>query len=156
MGHGKAPKGCGYVFCNERKNRFDTYGLWAMLRCPGRKSYFSDLLFSGPRPGCVWRYRLCLYWQRRRWRIFHHERLACFLLVGFSLFLRSIDANEAAPAVKNQVAASDMASADVAASQADSAVNLSRWYGNLGQSDADLESLEEFQFISYLLKKEDK
>lgn len=81
---------------------------------------------------------------------------ASFLLVGFSLFLRSIDANEAAPAVKNQVAASDMASADVAASQADSAVNLSRWYGNLGQSDADLESLEEFQFISYLLKKEDK
>ena len=81
---------------------------------------------------------------------------ASFLLVGFSLFRRSIDANEAAPAVKNQVAASDMASADVAASQADSAVNLSRWYGNLGQSDADLESLEEFQFISYLLKKEDK
>lgn len=81
---------------------------------------------------------------------------ASFLLVGFSLFLRSMDANETAPAVKNQVAASDMASADVAASQADSAVNLSRWYGNLGQSDADLESLDEFQFISYLLKKEDK
>ena len=81
---------------------------------------------------------------------------ASFLLVGFSLFLRSIDAQETAPAVKNQVAASDMASADVAASQADSAVNLSRWYGNLGQSDADLDSLEEFQFISYLLKKEDK
>jgi hypothetical protein len=81
---------------------------------------------------------------------------ASFLLVGFSLFLRSIDANETAPAVKNQVAASDMASADVAASQADSAVNLSNWYSNLGQSDADLESLEEFQFISYLLKKEDK
>ena len=81
---------------------------------------------------------------------------ASFLLVGFSLFLRSIDAQETAPAVKNQVAASDMASADVAASQADSAVNLSRWYGNLGQSDADLESLDEFQFISYLLKKEDK
>ncbi len=81
---------------------------------------------------------------------------ASFLLVGFSLFLRSIDANETAPAAKNQVAASDMASADVAASQADSAVNLSRWYGNLGQSDADLESLDEFQFISYLLKKEDK
>jgi hypothetical protein len=81
---------------------------------------------------------------------------ASFLLVGFSLFLRSMDANETAPAVKNQVAASDMASADVAASQADSAVNLSRWYGNLGQSDADLESLDEFQFISYLLKEEDK
>lgn len=81
---------------------------------------------------------------------------ASFLLVGFSLFLRSMDANETAPAVKNQVAASDMASADVAASQADSAVNLSRWYGNLGQSDADLESLDEFQFISYLLKKEAK
>jgi hypothetical protein len=81
---------------------------------------------------------------------------ASFLLMGFSLFLRSIDANETAPAVKNQVAASDMASADVAASQADSAVNLSNWYSNLGQSDADLESLEEFQFISYLLKKEDK
>jgi hypothetical protein len=81
---------------------------------------------------------------------------ASFLLVGFSLFLRSIDANETAPAVKNQVAASDMASADVAASQADSAVNLSNWYSNLGQSDADLESLDEFQFISYLLKKEDK
>lgn len=78
---------------------------------------------------------------------------ASFLLVGFSLFLRSMDANETAPAVKNQVAASDMASADVAASQADSAVNLSNWYGNLGQSDADLESLDEFQFISYLLKK---
>lgn len=81
---------------------------------------------------------------------------ASFLLVGFSLFLRSMDANETAPAVKSQTAASDMASADVAASQADSAVNLSRWYGNLGQSDADLESLDEFQFISYLLKKEDK
>ena len=81
---------------------------------------------------------------------------ASFLLMGFSLFLRSIDANETAPAVKNQVAASDMASADVAASQADSAVNLSNWYSNLGQSDADLESLDEFQFISYLLKKEDK
>ena len=76
--------------------------------------------------------------------------------MGFSLFLRSIDANETAPAVKNQVAASDMASADVAASQADSAVILSNWYSNLGQSDADLESLDEFQFISYLLKKEDK
>ena len=81
---------------------------------------------------------------------------ASFLLVGFSLFLRSIDAQETAPAVKNQVAASDMASADVAASQADSAVILSNWYSNLGQSDADLESLDEFQFISYLLKKEDK
>lgn len=81
---------------------------------------------------------------------------ASFLLVGFSLFLRSMDANETAPAVKNQVAASDMASADVAASQADSAVILSNWYSNLGQSDADLESLDEFQFISYLLKKEDK
>ena len=81
---------------------------------------------------------------------------ASFVLVGFSLLLRSMDANETAPAVKNQVAASDMATADVAASQADSAVNLSRWYGNLGQSDADLESLDEFQFISYLLKKEDK
>ncbi|MBR3850908.1 MAG: hypothetical protein IKJ76_02530 [Fibrobacter sp.] len=81
---------------------------------------------------------------------------ASFLLVGFSLFLRSIDANETAPAVKNQVAASDMASADVAAFQADSAVILSNWYSNLGQSDADLESLDEFQFISYLLKKEDK
>lgn len=81
---------------------------------------------------------------------------ASFLLVGFSLFLRSMDANETAPAVKNQVAASDMASADVATSQADSAVNLSNWYSNLGQSDADLESLDEFQFISYLLKKEDK
>ena len=81
---------------------------------------------------------------------------ASFLLVGFSLFLRSIDAQETAPAVKNQVAASDMVSADVAASQADSAVNLSNWYSNLGQSDADLESLDEFQFISYLLKKEDK
>ena len=75
---------------------------------------------------------------------------ASFLLVGFSLFLRSMDANETAPAVKNQVAASDMVSADVAASQADSAVNLSNWYSNLGQSDADLESLEEFQFISYI------
>lgn len=81
---------------------------------------------------------------------------ASFLLVGFSLFLRSMDANETAPAVKHQVAASDMASADVAASQADSAVNLSNWYSNLGQSDADLESLDEFQFICYLLKKEDK
>ncbi len=81
---------------------------------------------------------------------------ASFLLVGFSLFLRSIDAQETAPAVKNQVAASDMASADVAASQADSAVILSNWYSNLGQGVSDLESLDEFQFISYLLKKEDK
>ena len=81
---------------------------------------------------------------------------ASFLLVGFSLFLRSIDAQETAPAVKNQVAASDMASADVAASQADSAVILSNWYSNLGQSDADQETLDELQFICYLLKKEDK
>lgn len=81
---------------------------------------------------------------------------ASFLLVGFSLFLRSIDAQETAPAVKNQVAASDMASADVAASQADSAVNLSNWYSNLGQGVSDQETLDELQFISYLLKKEDK
>ena len=81
---------------------------------------------------------------------------ASFLLVGFSLFLRSIDANETAPAVKNQVAASDVASADVAASQADSAVILSNWYSNLGQGVSDQETLDELQFISYLLKKEDK
>lgn len=81
---------------------------------------------------------------------------ASFLLVGFSLFLRSIDAQETAPAVKNQVAASDMASADVAASQADSAVILSNWYSNLGQGGSDQETLDELQFISYLLKKEDK
>ena len=81
---------------------------------------------------------------------------ASFLLVGFSLFLRSIDANETAPAVKNQVAASDMATADVAASQADSAVILSNWYSNLGQGVSDQETLDELQFISYLLKKEDK
>ena len=81
---------------------------------------------------------------------------ASFLLVGFSLFLRSIDAQETAPAVKNQVAASDMASADVAASQADSAVILSNWYSNLGQGVSDQETLDELQFISYLLKKEDK
>ena len=71
---------------------------------------------------------------------------ASFLLVGFSLFLRSIDAQETAPAVKNQVAAS----------QADSAVNLSNWYSNLGQGVSDQETLDELQFISYLLKKEDK
>ena len=81
---------------------------------------------------------------------------ASFLLVGFSLFLRSIDAQETAPAVKNQVAASDMATADVAASQADSAVILSNWYSNLGQGVSDQETLDELQFISYLLKKEDK
>lgn len=81
---------------------------------------------------------------------------ASFLLVGFSLFLRSIDAQETAPAVKNQVAASDMASADVAASQADSAVILSNWYSNLGQGVSDQDALDELQFISYLLKKEDK
>ena len=81
---------------------------------------------------------------------------ASFLLVGFSLFLRSIDANETAPAVKNQVAASDVASADVAASQADSTVILSNWYSNLGQGVSDQETLDELQFISYLLKKEDK
>lgn len=81
---------------------------------------------------------------------------ASFLLVGFSLFLRSIDAQETAPAVKNQVAASDMASADVAASQADSAVILSNWYSNLGKGVSDQETLDELQFISYLLKKEDK
>ncbi|MBR6379914.1 MAG: hypothetical protein IKS02_08145, partial [Fibrobacter sp.] len=69
---------------------------------------------------------------------------------------RSIDAQETAPAVKNQVAASDMASADVAASQADSAVILSNWYSNLGQGVSDQETLDELQFISYLLKKEDK
>lgn len=81
---------------------------------------------------------------------------ASFLLVGFSLFLRSIDAQETAPAVKNQVAASDMATADVAASQTDSAVILSNWYSNLGQGVSDQETLDELQFISYLLKKEDK
>lgn len=81
---------------------------------------------------------------------------ASFLLVGFSLFLRSMDANETAPAVKNQVAAYDIASADVAASQADSAVNLSRWYESLGQGDDDLETLDESMAISYLLKEEDK
>ena len=81
---------------------------------------------------------------------------ASFLLVGFSLFLRSIDAKETAPAVKNQVAASDVVSADVAASQADSAVILSNWYSNLGQGVSDQETLDELQFISYLLKKEDK
>ena len=81
---------------------------------------------------------------------------ASFLLVGFSLFLRSMDANETAPAIKNQVAASDMATADVAASQADSAVILSNWYSNLGQGVSDQETLDELQFISYLLKKEDK
>ena len=81
---------------------------------------------------------------------------ASFLLVGFSLFLRSIDAQETAPAVKNLVAASDVASADVAASQADSAVILSNWYSNLGQGVSDQETLDELQFISYLLKKEDK
>ena len=81
---------------------------------------------------------------------------ASLMLVGFSLFLRSMDAQETAPAVKNQVAASDMASADVAASQADSAVILSNWYSNLGQGVSDQDALDELQFISYLLKKEDK
>ncbi len=81
---------------------------------------------------------------------------ASLMLVGFSLFLRSIDAQETAPAVKNQVAASDMATADVAASQADSAVILSNWYSNLGQGVSDQDALDELQFISYLLKKEDK
>lgn len=81
---------------------------------------------------------------------------ASFLLVGFSLFLRSIDTHETVPAVKNQVAASDMATADVAASQTDSAVILSNWYSNLGQGVSDQETLDELQFISYLLKKEDK
>lgn len=81
---------------------------------------------------------------------------ASLMLVGFSLFLRSIDAQETAPAVKNQVAASDMATADVAASQADSAVILSNWYSSLGQGVSDQDALDELQFISYLLKKEDK
>ena len=77
---------------------------------------------------------------------------ASFLLVGFSLFLRSMDANETAPAIKNQVAASDMATADVAASQTDSAVILSNWYSNLGQGVSDQDALDELQFISYLFK----
>lgn len=81
---------------------------------------------------------------------------ASLMLVGFSLFLRSMDANETAPAVKNQVTASDMATADVAASQADSAVILSNWYSSLGQGVSDQDALDELQFISYLLKKEDK
>ena len=81
---------------------------------------------------------------------------ASFLLVGFSLFLRSIDAQETAPAVKNQVAASDMATADVAASQTDSANNVGHWYSSLGQGVSDQDALDELQFISYLLKKEDK
>ena len=81
---------------------------------------------------------------------------ASLMLVGFSLFLRSMDAQETAPAVKNQVAASDMATADVAASQADSAVILSNWYSSLGQGVSDQDALDELQFISYLLKKEDK
>ena len=81
---------------------------------------------------------------------------ASFLLVGFSLFLRSIDAQETAPAVKNQVAASDMATADVATSQTDSANNVGHWYSSLGQGVSDQDALDELQFISYLLKKEDK
>lgn len=81
---------------------------------------------------------------------------ASFVLVGFSLFLRSIDAQETAPAVKNQVAASDMATADVATSQTDSANNVGHWYSSLGQGVSDQETLDELQFISYLLKKEDK
>jgi len=82
---------------------------------------------------------------------------ASFLLVGFSLFLRSMDSQETAPVVKNQVATSGMATTDVAAtSQSDSTANLTRWYGNLGQSGDDLETLDESMAISYLLKKEDK
>ncbi len=82
---------------------------------------------------------------------------ASFLLVGFSLFLRSMDSQETVPAIKNQVAASDVATADIAAtSQTDSANNVGHWYSSLGQGVSDQETLDELQFISYLLKKEDK
>lgn len=92
-----------------------------------------------------------------RFRIFSAIPIAAsFLLVGFSLFLRSIDAQETAPAIKNQVAASDMATADVAASQTDSANNVGHWYSSLGQGVSDQDALDELQFISYLLKKEAK
>ncbi len=92
-----------------------------------------------------------------RFRIFSALPIAAsFLLVGFSLFLRSMDSQETAPAVKNQVAASDMATADVAASQTDSANNVGHWYSSLGQGVSDQDALDELQFISYLLKKEDK
>ena len=82
---------------------------------------------------------------------------ASFLLVGFSLFLRSMDSQETAPALKNPVAEADMTTADIAATpQADSANNVGHWYSSLGQGVSDQETLDELQFISYLLKKENK
>ena len=80
---------------------------------------------------------------------------ASFLLVGFSLFLRSVDNQEIIPATTSLVAVSETtASSEVAAS--DSTSDLGSWYSDLGQSDDDLETLDESQAISYLLKKEDK
>lgn len=81
---------------------------------------------------------------------------ASFLLVGFSLFLRSVDTQEIIPVTTSQVAATDVtASSDVAA-VSDSTSDLGSWYSDLGQSDDDLETLDESQALSYLFKKEDE
>ena len=81
---------------------------------------------------------------------------ASFLLVGFSLFLSSVNNQEITPVITSQVAsADDTASSDVAA-VSDSTSELGSWYSDLGQSDDDLETLDESQALCYLFKKEDK
>ena len=81
---------------------------------------------------------------------------ASFLLVGFSLFLRSVDSREIAPVTTSQIASTDATVSSDVVAISDSTSDLGSWYSNLGQSDDDLETLDESQALSYLLKKEDK
>ena len=81
---------------------------------------------------------------------------ASFVLVGFSLFLSSVDSQEIAPIATSQVASSDATVSSDVATASDSTSDLGSWYSDLGQSDDDLETLDESQALSYLFKKEDK
>ena len=81
---------------------------------------------------------------------------ASFLLVGFSLFLRSVDNQGIAPITTSQVASADATVSSEVATLSDTTSDLGSWYSDLGQSDDDLETLDESQALSYLFKKEDK
>jgi hypothetical protein len=92
-----------------------------------------------------------------RFRIFSALPIAAsFLLVGFSLFLSSVDSQEITPITTSQVATADDSASSEVTVASDSTSDLGSWYSDLGQSDDDLETLDESQALSYLLKKEDK
>ena len=92
-----------------------------------------------------------------RFRIFSALPIAAsFLLVGFSLYLSSVDSLETTPLTTSQVAATDDTSSSDVAIVSDSTSDLGSWYSDLGQSGDDLETLDESQALSYLLNKEDK